>query len=228
MLLMNASAAAQAIGGKCGGSSPDSDDPQLIDILKMLTPKVEAALNVDSLTLTEHTDRFHLTDMPEFNGARGASDRTITLRLNNGFLSIDEESPVTITAPDGTVLDMDEDDSLDIDVDPLKGTITLNKWIRGVYTVEYTAGFAVPTLPDPIPSEAYDADARVLIGIPDWMRTIVVGYLVNWYRVMYINPRANKDLSYAQVADALMRSLHSAVYNKYQRPRLGCIWGDAR
>lgn len=220
MLLMSASEAALAIGGKCGGTTPDQDDPGLVSILKLITPKVEKACGVDTLTRGVFIDKFRVADQ-----SSGYVEKKV-FRLTNGFLLVDDdENPLTITDPDEEVLSTVEDEDLEIDMNTRQGTVSINKWTRGDYLVEYTAGFEAPELPDPIPP-GYDPDARVLIGIPDWMKNIVVMYLTQWYRAAFVNPRGVKEISYAAVSQAVDKMVHSAVYDHYQRRRMGCIWGD--
>lgn len=221
MLLLSASEAAIAIGAKCSGSAPDQDDPALVFILRMLTPRVEAACDVISLTRGMSSDELRVP-----KAMTGAFDERLVFRLSNAFLFIDDdENPLVITDPDGETLDMTEDEDLDIKIDREKGLVSINKWIRGAYTIDYTSGFEAPDIPD-TPPPGYDHEDSVLIGIPDWMKSIVIAYLTQWYRAVAVSPRGNKDISYSAVSEALNRAVHVAVHGKYQRLRANCIWAD--
>lgn len=224
MLLMSPSDAAQAIGSKCGGCA-DADYASLTSILNLLTPKVEAACNVYSLTRGEYTEAFEAACMPRGGHPRSELTAKLSLRLSNGFVLKDEDEPVVITDPEGTVVDSTSYPDTRIEIDYGRGMIHLDEWIRGVYTVTYQSGFEPTELPDPAPVD-FDPDTRVLQDIPLWMKSIVVMYLDQWYRAVYLSTRASKEMSFIQVSEALRRMVHSAVYGTYQRPRMGCVWGD--
>jgi hypothetical protein len=220
MLIMSPSDAAIAIGGKCGGSAPSDEDAHLIAILNLTTTRVEAALNVDSLVLGEHTDRFSLpTYEANHFPTLDPKDPKLTLRLCNAFLIPDT---IVLKDADGVVVDT----TGVIDIDFKYGLIHLTDWTKGVYTVEYLSGFE-PITPDPEPV-GYDPCRRVLANTPDWMKAIVVDMLVQWYRTELLAPRAVKDIRYGQLAEALSRMLFTRIYSRYMRPRAGVIWGDSR
>lgn len=208
---MSPSEAALLIATKCGGSAPSSDDAQLLSILKALTHRLEAALNVESLPQVTTVDKFDLLEMPPYSSHHLVQTRIAGMRLTNAFLAADS---TTILDPDGVEVEADDIYSIDRNY----GIVTLSSWERGIYTVTYTAGYAPETAPDPAP-EGYDADARVLQGIPEWMKAIVVHFLVAWFRTVFLAPRVNKDMSYEGQMRALWVETRNWVYSKYQRPR---------
>lgn len=220
MLLMTATEAALAIGAKCGGASPTTDDPQLLLLLGALTGRLEEALNVSSLTRGLFLDHFKLVDMPPYSGSWSAADREVSLRLSNGFV---QKETIVVTDPNGDEVDLGEYKG----VDASKGIITLKSWIRGTYQVEYVSGFEPEALPVS-PPVGYDPETRVLQNIPAWMKGIVVHFLVLWFRTTQIQPKGNKDISFGATMDSLRRDTYAWVYGKYQRPRANCVFADAR
>lgn len=220
MLLIAPSEASLAIGAKCGGTALTDEDAQLIYILDLLTPRMEDALNVNSLTMAEHIDRFEFPryqapTFPQLN----PQDPKLTLRLSNGFIVRD-----TLLIRDADGVEVDTTDLIDIDFN--YGIVNLTDWDKGVYTVDYLSGFE-PITPDPLPT-GYDPCKRVLDGIPSWMRSIVIDFLVQWYRTEFLTPRVVKDVSYGQMSEALQRMIRTKVYSRYQRPRQDCVWGESR
>lgn len=217
MLLMTPTEAALLIGAKCGGASPDADDPLLVKVIGYITSRVEAALNVETLALADSVDSFELLDMPLYESNK--RERVAMLRLSNGFVARD------------TVFVIDAD-SNEIDpvyysrVDNDKGIVYLTNWKKGRYTVEYLSGFQPSALPEPAP-DGYDPDTRVLQNVPAWIKSIVANYLVLWFRVTQLQPRVPKEISYRAIIDALRREVYSEVYGKYMRPRMGCVFADA-
>lgn len=220
MLLMSPGEASLSIGAACAGSCPEQEDPGLVQILALLTPKVEASLNVGTLTRGDFTDIFDLPRMPAYVEYER---RSISLRLTNGFLTADP-TDLVITDYAGRELDDTTYPGIEIRVRRDLGTIELDKWIYGKYTVEYVAGFEPEDPPSPAPA-GYNADRRVLQGIPDWMKAIVVQYLTQWYRTTVITPKLPKDASLEFVANMIYRSIQASVYGVYQRPRAVHIWG---
>lgn len=217
MLLISPTNAALAIGAKCGGSAPTADDAAMLTILNFITPRVEDALNVESLTLEEHIDHFRL---PAMNLGTTQLGPRITLRLNNGFVVPDS---VVVTGPDGTEIDAD----IEADIDYIQGLVHLFVWGKGTYKVSYAAGFEPETEPEILP-DGYDTNQRVLQDVPEWIKAIAVAALVTWYRMSFLSPKASKDLSYAQVQNALQREIATRVYSRYMRPRQSVVFGESR
>lgn len=215
MLLMTPAEAAQTIGAKCGGASPDSSDPLLLEVLKYITGKIEVVLNVSSLTQNTWTESVYLTPLPAY--WRG--QREIAIRLANGFVS-----PDTVFVFDSNGDEIEEDHYKRIDNE--KGIVCVEgDALVGKYTIEYVAGFPRANPPDNPPDD-FDYDALVLQNVPAWMRGLVALYLVQWFRVAKLNPNAPKDVSYRAVIDALDRSIYTQAYGKYQRPRQNCVFTD--
>lgn len=221
MLLISPQEAALAIGAKCGGSLA-SEDSELQEILNLLTVAVEEALNVDTLTAGQFTERFEVGDMPPYNSYFRAASPKITFRLRNAFLAC---GTVEVEDPDGCVITEGYEPVTKVFVDEYYGTVSFRNWVRGTYLVTYQAGFEPEPEPDPKP-EGYDPDKRVLRCIPDFVKPIVLNYLIQWYRTTRLQPRVTKDVSYASVHYAVRAAVYAAVYGKYQRPRTDCVWGE--
>ena len=215
MLIMSTSEAATAIGAKCGGSSPEDGDPRLSQLLTYMLPRLEGALNVESLVRGNFVDHFFTPAMPPYS--RGERNEQ-AFRLSNGFVLPES---VVVTDPEGIVYPYAEVPSLNADT----GVLRINSWTRGTYSVAYTSGFAPEPIPDPLP-DPYNAEMRVLEGVPDWMKAIVIHLLVIWFRTAQVQPRWNKDLSFAQVDTALRRELYARIYEKYDRPRVAVTFSE--
>ena len=218
MLLISPSEAATAISANCGGVSISDTDTGLISILELITPRVEGALNVESLTRGFGIDRFTLPayEAPRFPAINPPTPK-LSLRLTNGFVLSDS---VVIKDSDGVAVDTGWLDKVNSD----HGVVMLKDWLQGDYTVEYVYGFD-PITPSPLPS-GYNADRRVLNGIPSWMKGIVVDMLSQWYRTESFVPRVPKDVSYGQLSTALMNILKSRIYSRYMRPRQNVLFAD--
>ncbi len=242
MLLMTPSAAAVAIGAGCGGNVPSNTDAALLTILGLITPKVEAAIGVASLTLAQKTDRFRVDSEglyhrfyeghysgspPEFHAGtydydegRARRNKELTLRLSNGFVV---ENTVVITDPKGVVVDSVSYPGIDIYIDQELGVITLDQWRQGTYYVTYMAGFEPASVPFPTPVD-FDQETLVLQNVPDWMRLIVVNYLVQWYRTTQVSIKHPVGIRFDAVSSALDRAVVTAVHGKYYRPRMGVVF----
>ena len=222
MLLIGPTEAAQAIGAKCGGSAPSAADPALIAILNMMTPRVESALNVYSLT------RMTVNERVEFGTAGrnchwhgGNPPPTLNLRLSNGFLVA---GTLVLRDPDGVEIDLTTIGDVDLEL----GTVSLTSWCKGSHTLTYESGFTPGDVLDPNYPDPENSESRVLQGIPAWMQALAVEYLTLWYRTSVTSPKATKDLSYASVGNALQREITARVYGKYQRPRMGMLFTNKR
>lgn len=209
-LILSPADAAMAIGAKCGAGSPDADDPQLVSILSGVTPRVEGAMNVNSLTRGTHIDRFYLKAMP-LQGDYGPVRTSV--RLSNGYLT---DTPLTLRDEDGVVVT--DEDALPVanSLDRELGTFDFKEWDRGYYSLEYESGFEVDTTTD------------TYIDVPRWMKDVATIYLVSWFRRVYVTPKIPKGVSIAGLLAGLDRELMARVYEKYQRPRANMVWADAR
>lgn len=216
MLLMSPSEAALGIGAKCGGSSPADDDPQMVRILRYITPRIEGALNVKSIQRKTWRDSFYVPSMP----CNTAGRVELSLLLSNGFVL---PSNVVITMPSGTTITGAEASAC---LQAELGVVKLESWTRGIVTVDYESGFEVPADPDPLPTPAPDPEDKVLLGVPDWMKGIATQLLIVWYRTSVLNPKFPKEISFGQVDSLLKRELYARVYEKYMRPRVGMIFSD--
>lgn len=218
MLLMSPADAAIAIGVKCGGSSPSADDPQLLFILGFLTSRIENSLETDSLTRRENVDRFELRDMPL--SIPTDCERSITLRTTSAFMvagsiSISDSNGEEVPASDI------------IDIDHQYGMVKLRNWLRGGYYVSYLAGFE-PTEEPADPPIGYDPEQRILVGVPDWIKSIVVAVLVLWFRTSYKAVTSIKGVGYGASQDALIREIATRVYGRWLRERHAVIFGARR
>lgn len=218
MLLISTTEAAAAIGAKCGGAQVSENEPELAQVLLYITPRVEAAMNVNSLTRSYYRDRFVLPQMPAYKPANKLPVET-KLRLSNGYVV---PNSLTLYAPDGSTV---SDKYIDIDFN--YGIVNVSDWLPGIYFAEYVSGFEAPDIPAS-PPEGYDSDLRVLTDVPDWIKALVVHLVVVWYRVARLNPRVPKDVSFTAIMNSLRHELMSRIYSAYQRPRGGCVFGEAR
>lgn len=218
MLLMSLTEAARAIGAKCGGAQVSEDDQELAQVLAYITPRVEAALNVSSLTRGYYRDRFVLPAMPTIKSSNGLPAEA-KLRLSNGFL---QPESLTLYGPDGEAIN---EKYLDIDFN--YGVVNVSNWEYGVQFAEYISGFEVPE-PPASPPDGYDPNMRVLVGVPDAIKGIVAHLVVLWYRIGRMNPKAPKDVSYTSIMNNLGHELRTRIYGYYQRPRANHYFGEAR
>lgn len=215
MLIMSPTEAALAIGAKCGGSAPNSEDQGLVMILRMMLGRLEAAMNVASLVRGNYVDHFYCTSMP-----RGQERPEQTLLLSNGFVV---PGSVVITSPAGTTYVEDPDVPHYLNAD--EGYVRLARWERGVYSVAYSAGFDVEPAPIPVPP-GYDPEDRVLKNVPDWLKAIAITFLISWYRAVMVAPRASKEISFSALEQALRREIFARVYGKYMRPRVAVTFSE--
>lgn len=222
MLLVSPSEAAIAIGARCGGSAPSDSDPQLLSVLRMITPRVEEALGVKSLTRGTHSEVFYLNAMPSLSSSLTAPRRVSMLRTDNGFL-MEDDSPayeLSVLDPDGVAVDISDKTLIRTDLE--YGIVRLFSWVRGEYTITYQSGFS----PESLPIDS-DPENALLLGIPDWLKAIAIGYLIVWFRIMNKMPAAPDKISYKSMMEALRGEIYSRIYSRYQRPRYDCIFGDA-
>lgn len=207
-LIVTPTEAAALIGGKCGGSSPDFDDPGLLSILETFTTKLTAAMDVTSLSRGTHLDRFYLNEKPA-STPRGPN--TVRVRLSNAYLVADS---LIYRDEDGEELEAPTAEKIDL----VYGVVEIADWSRGYYSLEYQSGFEV----------VENSDPAIYAGTPDWMKPVISAYLVSWYRTMFLSPRVPKNISYEQLMAALYREIQGLIYSQYQRPRLDVVWSDAR
>lgn len=209
-LIVSPADAALLIGAKCGGATPDATDPQLLAILSGLTGRLAAAMNVNSLEYDTYTDRFYLEQMPSSRGPRGPVKTSV--RLSNGFV---DSSSFILYDEDGEVVTGTDVTPMAMQTDAVYGIVDFKCWDRGYYSLVYEAGFGAD-------------ENSVLTDTPEWMKHVVTLYLVTWYRAIFLQPKSPKDMSHAALMTSLQRELHARVYEKYQRPRAGLVWADAR
>lgn len=203
--LMNPSAASLALGASCGASL-SAADPGLLGVLALLLPRVEAAMNVDSLIYGETTDTFTL----EHQIPRADARKPVQFLLSNGYLTISEDAPLVVTDPNGDVVSSD-----DYSVNTRFGYITLPSWLEGDYTVSYYAGFTASEADD----EAEPPVPAYFENVPKWIERLVITLLTIWYRTMPKGLSVPENVSYGAIMDALYRELISNIYQSYQRPR---------
>lgn len=210
MLLVSPTDVATGIGAKCGGSAPSADDAAMLSVLRYITPRVEAALEVATLTRGSYVDHFALAPMP-----RSDNPESIFL-LSNGFIV---PGTMVVTDPEGLVAAGENVTGFNNEY----GTVRLNSWRRGVYSVAYQSGFEFEA---PDPDSDADPESAVLQGVPDWIKGIVVHLMVLWFRTAQVQPRVVKDLSYGQVDSAIRRELYTRIYSRYMRPRVAVTFSE--
>lgn len=220
MLLISPAKAAAAIGAKCGGSAPTTDDLEFLQLLRYMTPRVEAALNVDTLTLGVFNEHVRLPAQPgfNFNSIAYLLPPQAEIRLRNGFVVPDS---MTLLDPYGIAVDLNTVAKIDRE----KGVVYLDTWVYGRYTIEYQAGFEEQEEPLNTPDGGWIAEDKVLVGIPDWIEALVVAYLTLWYRSVYLAPKIPKGQRTGWLTDALVKETMSRLYTKYERPR-GGYWAE--
>lgn len=186
-----------------------------MEMLRVLTPRVEDALNVKSLLRQTCTDTFAL---PSSTAAKARG-----FRLTNAFLS----GPVTLSgfkSYDGG------DITSPVEIDEEYGVVRC-----GTYTYEpdtrlsitYTSGFAIPSDDEATASNDIHPDAlyRVGIGIPDWIVGIVDEMLIQWRRNNLLTPSVTKEYGFLPTLNAhVATTLKGRIYNRYMRPRDNLHW----
>lgn len=215
MLILTPTEASQAIGAACGGSSPSATDPQLLRILSYLTPRVEGAMNVDSLRRRHYEDSFRVVC-----STRSTSPNKL-FRLSNGYIVKDT---LSVTSPSGTVT---LETSPEVIVGYEEGTVEMPCTESGKYIIGYYSGFEVENMPDPVPF-GFEDEFRAFIGVPQWMKALAATYLIRWYRTVQLSPKANTDISFASISKDLDREIYSRVYSTYMRPRVDVVFADRR
>lgn len=212
MLLIDPAKAALAIGAKCNGQSPASDNAQLVLILKYMTPRIEDAMNIASIVRGSFVDSFYLPLM------NPRADRPIArLRLSNGLL-----------LAGGTVTIQDELGNAVVParIDENYGIIEIESWDKGVHTVAYTSGLEVP--PDPTtPPTDYDPETKVLIGVPVWIEALVIDCLVAWFRATPFVPKLPQNLNLGALDAMLRKEIYLRLYGRYDRPRVNCFFPES-
>ncbi len=213
MLIMDVATLTAAVNAKCGGNVPDTNDEQLTTILNLILPRIEDAMNVQSLVRGNFTDHFLLPR----RASRNNPDERLQLRLTNGFLV---ENTISVLGESGTPITSDmfySDDDM--------GIVFLKDWNRGYFTVSYSSGFEPSALPDN-PPENYDPNTRVLQNVPDWIQGIAVDFVVQWLRVQRLSPKVPQNVAYSALENAIRRDVYARVYERYMRPRMGVIWSE--
>lgn len=219
MLIIDPSKVAVAVGAKCGGKTPDSNDEQIITILNLILPRIEDAMNVASLVRGNFTDSFYLSKPSRRQ--RADERERIQLRLSNGYV---DPTSIVVTGSDGNAV---AHEIVTVETSDAEfGIVNLSSWERGAYRVAYTSGFK-PSDPPQDPPEGYDPNSRVLQNVPDWITGLAIDLVVQWWRTQNINPSVPKAASYAALDSALRRDIYVRVYGRYMRPRVGVIWSES-
>lgn len=205
MLLIKPSTASLALGTQCKTPTGVGDEA-LLDMLRLLTPRVEAALNVYSLARGQFTDYF--------KPPRNEYEFRLPFRLGNGFI---------VGTP--TIAGVTEPGALRVNAE--YGYVEVDGYLYDSKTeiaITYTSGFLVPdTSPEVHPDVAY----RVAVGAPEWMEGVVADFLVSWRRNNLAQPQAPKEYGFLPTLnEAVNRDLHSRIYGRYMRQRDGMLWSS--
>lgn len=197
----------KACGGEEGGSTAL--------VLDMILPRLEDAMNVASLVRGKFVDTFVL---PTYD----PQHVPLVLRLSNGYVVKDT---IKVQAGDDPDFLASASHFLDLEM----GTVSMHSWSRGTISVEYESGFKPkPELIDdpqnPGNQIPKPVNELVLEGVPDWMKALAVGFMVEWYRTFQTIPKFKPEVSYAQVEAALRRHIYARIYGRYMRPRAGVVW----
>jgi hypothetical protein len=205
MLLLSPQRAALAMGVQC--RSPDgAGEEGLLEILRLLTPRVEAALNVLHLERNTWVDRFSIRP-DEYTG-------DMPFRLGNGFLVPGSVTVQGITDSDGTAATPSE-------VDEEGGLV----WFKGAVfsssiDITYQSGFVVPEPPGTDGTVHPDRNYRVLQDVPDWISGVVANLLVTWMRNQQKVPSAPKEYGFLPTLNQqVLQDLRARIYERYMRRR---------
>ncbi len=203
--IMNPDEAAIAFGAKCGTSIKGADEG-LLQVMALMLPKVEDAMNVASLTYGETTDTFRLSGPVPCYDAREPAQ----LYLSNGYVVISEDAPLVITDPNGNILT-----TVDYEIDKRYGIVTLSSWLIGKYTISYFAGFTAS-------EEDLDATPEVqsyFEDVPEWIKGLTVVFLSLWYKSISKSLTLPQNVRYGELIAPLYAEIQTRLYMRYQRPR---------
>ncbi len=190
---------AKAIGAVSNGTLPSATDEKFLAMLDAVHPRLEEALNIPTLVLSDYTDTFEV--------AKRFPSTIEVFRLTGGFLTNDE---VTVTDANGDTIDASR-----LLINRAMGTIGIERVATGRYTVTYRAGFAVQDGT----TELYD--------VPDehkWLGECLIAHALIWFRTMQSQIKAPEGISFNAIMTPLYRDLQSRIYMRYQRPRAGMHW----
>lgn len=215
MLLISPKRAAIALGSSCARSD-GSGEEQLLEMLRSITPRAEAALNVDSLTRGAFIDTFQIRSPTRA--------RYRSFRLANGFLTT---APITLVGITDGYGDTVSAPSM---VDHLNGVVMVDASciFSEFVQIAYSSGFEVPVRDASIEVDNpvhVEPDYRVLSGVPDALAGIVLTMLTNAYRNSLLIPRAPKEYGFLPTLNEAMRKeLAARIYCWYMRPRDGTMF----
>lgn len=197
MILVAPSTVAAAISMKCGGAAPADSDETFLNVLSVLTARIEDMLNVDTLSYGEFLDYFDIA----YAGKQ-------KLLLRNGFLVPDDPVSAVID-PYGNKVDPGV-----YDIDKNYGVIALDTGLTvGRYSVQYESGFKVTK------ATGVDPQYHVALNTPTWMVGIIDTIMLSWFRNIQASPRVPKEISLFALNSALNREVYSRLYMRYMRPR---------
>jgi len=141
--------------------------------------------------------RYECQDTFEVSGRYSEMRR---LRLTNGFV----QSVSFLDAAGEPLIDTPA-----THFDGYYGIVT-HPLSAGVVTVQYVSGFLADS-------------SKVFQDLPDWVKPIALNVMFLWLRSMN-RGAAIKDISQASLTAGMIRELTARVGNRYQRPRVGCIF----
>lgn len=175
---------------------PGSDQiAQYAGVLGMALSRVEGLMGVRTLERGTYTDQFCIASpSSRYPG-------TLLLRLRNALLT---DTDVTVRGSRGNLV-------APAYVDKLYGMIHTDKWAGDTYTVTYESGL--------------EKDSNnVAQDVPEWLKSIAINCVVLWYRIGFLNPKVDNNISYSALLHATVRELQTRVYSTYSRPRLEVEW----
>lgn len=219
MLLISAKRAAAAIGSVCNSVS-GATEPALLETLRLITPQVEAAANVETFKRGVYTDTFP---------AVKDSYDSMTFRLSNAFLT---DTPLVLT---GAFSRWDREGAITAwTVNKKMGTVTVRDigYSEAPVTITYESGFAIQpyNASDPVDVRAHeDVDYRVYLDVPDNLASVVVGMLSLWQRNgLLVGKAVPKDVNTLIAMNSEIRNtIRSRIYGTYMRPRGGMVFPDS-
>lgn len=211
MLLLSPQRAALAMGTQCTRSDGVGDE-QLLEQLRLLTPRIESVMGVRSLSRGAFVSSY-------VGAERKPGKKAESFRLDNGFIVPGSVSILGLYGDGGSPITAP--DRLDADY----GIVYVDYTSCDAYVdIAYTSGFVIPDYVDAstTPGVHPDPNYRVLDGIPDSIAGTVAVFLSNAYRNLTRVPNIPKERGSLEfLNEAMRRELRARVYDAYLRPRDG-------
>lgn len=218
MLLIPAQRAAYALGTQCSSPSGAGDEA-FLEQLRLLTPRMEAALEVRTLESTSAVDTFR--------SPQCAAERLLPFRLTNGFVDPDSVRVSGAYDSNGNTITVPHHVDEELGIVRLTDAISYYTEGGGSIRISYDCGFNIPAKGPNDTDVHADVAYRVAIGVPDWLSGLVVDALINWRRNNQATPQVTKEYGFLPTLnDAVLRDIKARLYGRFQRPRAMHHWPD--